>query len=108
MPVGQTTVHCKKCHFCVQGFDHHCEWLNICIGVKNYLFFFLFVFSVFFNLIFQIFCDFYAVASIGDVSAGDVRIRSEDDPGEVESEVKKKNLKYFFRLKKKLKILIEF
>ncbi|MCB0370870.1 MAG: hypothetical protein KDD45_15965 [Bdellovibrionales bacterium] len=28
--------HCKRCRRCVEFFDHHCKWLNNCIGAKNY------------------------------------------------------------------------
>ncbi|OLP86456.1 ATP synthase subunit gamma, mitochondrial [Symbiodinium microadriaticum] len=30
------TRHCRRCEKCVAGFDHHCLWLNTCIGVGNY------------------------------------------------------------------------
>jgi len=33
------TAHCRICSKCVAGFDHHCAWLNSCIGQSNYLFF---------------------------------------------------------------------
>ncbi|CAG9320229.1 unnamed protein product [Blepharisma stoltei] len=32
--------HCARCCRCVNGFDHHCKWLNNCIGSKNYKWFF--------------------------------------------------------------------
>ena len=38
--VGMTSKHCRYCDKCVVGFDHHCVWLNTCIGSKNYPWFF--------------------------------------------------------------------
>lgn len=28
--------HCKECGRCTEEFDHHCRYLNNCIGSKNY------------------------------------------------------------------------
>lgn len=34
--VDASTKHCNRCGVCIEGFDHHCVWLNLCIGKKNY------------------------------------------------------------------------
>lgn len=39
------TTHCKHCNSCVQGFDHHCLLLGVCIGKGNYRQFFAFLLS---------------------------------------------------------------
>jgi len=33
--------HCHFCHKCIVGFDHHCVYLNTCIGSRNYAIFFV-------------------------------------------------------------------
>lgn len=34
--VSVGTRHCSVCRKCVVGFDHHCVYLNTCIGSRNY------------------------------------------------------------------------
>jgi len=36
------TKHCYSCRKCIDGFDHHCPFLNTCIGRRNYASFIVF------------------------------------------------------------------
>ncbi|XP_047316463.1 probable protein S-acyltransferase 16 [Impatiens glandulifera] len=37
------THHCRVCKRCVLRMDHHCIWMNNCVGYENYKTFFVFV-----------------------------------------------------------------
>lgn len=42
--------HCNVCHRCVERFDHHCPWINNCVGVQNHNWFMLYLTSQYFLL----------------------------------------------------------
>ena len=35
--------HCETCEACVSVYDHHCTWVNNCIGAKNHKYFIAFI-----------------------------------------------------------------
>ena len=52
------TKHCIICDDCFEEFDHHCFWVDNCIGKNNFGLFFIFLCLINLNTIFNIFLSF--------------------------------------------------
>ena len=38
--------HCRICKHCIRRMDHHCPWINNCVGERNQKYFIQFLMSV--------------------------------------------------------------
>jgi len=51
--------HCKECGRCVQRLDHHCPWIDNCVGLGNQRSFFCFIVMLFASIVY-----FYYVVAV--------------------------------------------
>lgn len=42
-PKPERAHHCKTCRACILKYDHHCPWINQCVGLGNERYFILFM-----------------------------------------------------------------
>ncbi|RLN18093.1 hypothetical protein C2845_PM02G25310 [Panicum miliaceum] len=68
IPRPARAKHCRICDKCVARFDHHCGWMNNCIGEKNTRYFLAF-------LIWHFLICVYGALVIGFILAGELKER---------------------------------
>ena len=51
--------HCNECHCCILERDHHCPWINNCVGLFNKKYFILFNMYAFISVIYSCFIYYY-------------------------------------------------
>ncbi|KAI1410072.1 ankyrin [Hypoxylon sp. FL1857] len=44
--------HCRRCQRCIAKHDHHCPWVNNCVGVNNHRHFALYLVNLVFGILF--------------------------------------------------------
>ena len=77
--ISKTTKHCVICDECCEGFDHHCYWVNNCVGKNNYNYFISFLVFAFLDMINLLFISIYSIYSLfkydneSENSAEDIR-----------------------------------
>ena len=50
----EKTIHCRKCKICIEGYDHHCDCMNICIGKNNLKSFYIMILASFVLILYSI------------------------------------------------------
>ena len=56
-----TLKHCSICNLCCKEFDHHCFWLNNCIGKNNYISFICLLYMCFIDILFMNLISIYSI-----------------------------------------------
>ena len=50
----EKTIHCRICQICIEGYDHHCGCMNICIGKNNLKSFYISILTSFILILYSI------------------------------------------------------
>lgn len=59
MDLNQGTEHCNECDICIMKINHHCSLISKCIGIGNLYYFYCFIASSIFYILFFVYCFFF-------------------------------------------------
>lgn len=68
------TSHCGKCQVCILNHDHHCVFLNNCVGERNYMYFLWFLLLACVGCIYLLIISivqlcYYQIGEVSDVAS---------------------------------------
>ncbi|KAL4490790.1 hypothetical protein ABPG72_021844 [Tetrahymena utriculariae] len=55
--------HCETCKKCIRVYDHHCPWINNCVGANNYKYFIIFILFMWCNMLVGLLLIFLHITS---------------------------------------------
>ena len=64
--------HCDDCDVCIDGHDHHCPWIDNCVGANNHGVFLCFIISMELFCLGTIVLDIYFIT--GSFQEGSLRL----------------------------------
>ncbi|EGC28837.1 hypothetical protein DICPUDRAFT_85094 [Dictyostelium purpureum] len=57
--INNKSFHCKICKRCTNAMDHHCPFINNCVGINNHHYFYLFLTYTYLAMIYACFLTYY-------------------------------------------------